>query len=99
MIKKIRTSSVRENVRICTVSKHEKEQLQCRNTSNLRPIARTKPYSNLTVHCWNANRIRNKTITLFDHVIAYDVDIMFITETWLAEDDSVVIGECKPPGL
>ncbi|XP_072024913.1 uncharacterized protein [Amphiura filiformis] len=67
-----------------------------RNASNLRPIARTKPYSNLTVHHWNANRITNKTTTLVDHVIEYDVDIMFITETWLAENDLVVIGECKP---
>ena len=98
MIKKIRTSSIRKSVNTRTFNKHGKEQPRYRNISNLRPIARTQPYSNFTVHCWNANRIRNKTITLVDHVIEYDVDIMVITETWLAEDDSVVIGECKPPG-
>ena len=55
------------------------------------PVARTKPYSNLTVYCWNANRVRNKTITLVNHVIEYDVDIIIITETWLAEDDSASV--------
>jgi len=35
---------------------------------------------------------------LVDHVLEYDVDVMLITETWLFNDDQVVIGECTPPG-
>ena len=68
------------------------------NCSNLRPIPRSPPLHNITVHLWNGNSIRNKTLTLLDHVLSYDVDIMVIVETKLLEDDAVVIGEFTPPG-
>ena len=68
------------------------------NICNLRPIPRAKPFSNLIVHLWNANSLRNKTVTLSDHVLSYDVDIMIVVETWLSDDDMVIIGECTPPG-
>ena len=42
--------------------------------------------------------MRNKTTSIADFVIDHDVDILFITETWLAHDDSVVIGELTPFG-
>ena len=68
------------------------------NVSNLIPVPKAKPSVYLEVHTWNARSISNKTVTLLDHVIEHDVDIMFINETWLAENDPVVIGECTPPG-
>jgi len=52
----------------------------------------------MTVHLWNATSIRNKTLTLQDHILTYDVDIMLVTETWLSENDGVIVGECTPPG-
>ena len=54
------------------------------------------------IRVWNARSIRrairNKTTTLNAYVIQYDIDIVFLTETWLATDDPVVIDELKPDG-
>ena len=41
---------------------------------------------------WNAQSVRNKTLLFSDFVLEHDVDIFFLTETWLREDDAVVIG-------
>lgn len=68
------------------------------NLTNLTPLPRSKPFSNLSVHTWNARSIGNKTDILLDYVIENDADIMFLNETWLADNDSVVIGELTPPG-
>ena len=60
---------------------------------------RAKPHTNLNVHTWNANSLRNKCDILVDYILENDVDIMFLTETWLADNDTVVAGECTPnPG-
>ena len=66
--------------------------------SNLIPITCSSPLRNLTFHLWNATSIRNKTVALLDHILTYDVDVMLIVETWLIESDSVIVGECTPPG-
>ena len=66
-----------------------------RNLTNLKTFPRVKP---LRVHTWNARSIGNKTDILSEHVLEYDVDIMFINETWLDVNDSVIIGECTLPG-
>ncbi|XP_072020238.1 uncharacterized protein [Amphiura filiformis] len=47
---------------------------------------------------WNARSARKKTIAITDNIIANDIDIFIITESWLAENDPVVIGELLPPG-
>ncbi len=65
--------------------------------SVLRPLERHNN-RNLTVHLWNARSVRNKTIAIIDDIIDNDIDLFIITETWLAEDDPVVIGELLPPG-
>ncbi len=31
-------------------------------------------------------------------VLNKDVDLLLFTETWLADDDTVIIGELTPPG-
>ena len=62
------------------------------------------PRSNNSIHCnfhvclWNAHSVRNKTTHITECVHERDIDIMFITETWLNAQDDVVIGECTPPG-
>jgi hypothetical protein len=61
-----------------------------RNMSNLRSIPHVKPFPNLTIHTWNAQSVRNKDVTLVEHVLLKDVDIMLITESWLRKDDMVV---------
>tara|TARA_B110000881_G_scaffold40031_1_gene32496 strand:+ start:158 stop:3112 length:2955 start_codon:yes stop_codon:yes gene_type:complete len=52
----------------------------------------------MNVHYWNAQSIGNKTTTICEYLLDKDVDILVITETWLAEDDPVTIGECTPTG-
>ena len=96
----------RENqIPVVIVGSHSQHHEHCtysrqngRNLNNLKTLPRVKPHSNLCVHSWNAQSIGNKTVILTDHILEYDVDIMFINETWLAENDSVKIGECTPPG-
>jgi hypothetical protein len=40
----------------------------------------------------------NKTVKIYDFILDSDVDILVITESWLGEDDPVVIGESTPSG-
>ena len=54
--------------------------------------------SNLSVCVWNSHSIRNKTAILCDYVLDKDIDVTFLTETWLYPDDHAVIGECTPAG-
>lgn len=74
-----------------------KKNLRSKNICNLVQIPRAKPFSNLTVHLWNADCLSNKTTTLLDHILLFDVDVMVVIETWFSEDDAVKIGECTPP--
>jgi hypothetical protein len=53
---------------------------------------------NLDVHYWNAQSLGNKTTTINDYLLEKDIDLLVITETWLAEEDPVIIGECTPSG-
>ena len=46
---------------------------------------------------WNARSVRNKTVSVHDFVLENELDILFITESWLGRDDSVIIGELTPP--
>ena len=52
----------------------------------------------MNICLWNAQSVRNKTTFLSDYIIYNDIDIVFLTETWLNESESVVMGECTPPG-
>eukprot|EP00057_Strongylocentrotus_purpuratus_P010367 XP_011664841.1 PREDICTED: uncharacterized protein LOC105438565 [Strongylocentrotus purpuratus] len=47
---------------------------------------------------WNARSLRHKSLLLQDYVITNEVDVMFVTETWLTENDDAVIAEVTPPG-
>ncbi|XP_072041253.1 uncharacterized protein [Amphiura filiformis] len=54
--------------------------------------------NNVNIKLWNARSVGNKTINIVDNILQNDVDIMVITESWLRDDDQVVIGELKPSG-
>ena len=47
----------------------------------------------LDVHCWNAQSVSNKTLTIYDYILDKDVYVLIITESWLAEEDPVILGE------
>lgn len=46
----------------------------------------------------NARSVRNKTVTLVDHILENKIDICVITETWVKDIDSVRIAELSPLG-
>ena len=54
--------------------------------------------ANLHVAHWNAHSICNKTLLLCEYMLSHDIDIMFLTETWLGVDDLVVMNEITLPG-
>ena len=43
-----------------------------------------------------AQSIRNKTVNLCKMIIEHDTDVMFLTETWLKDDDQVVLETFAP---
>ena len=47
---------------------------------NLVPILKAKN-DELSVHLWNCNSLRNKTVIVYDYIIENNVNIMFLTET------------------
>ena len=53
--------------------------------------------TNFNICQWNARSIRNKATICSDYTLEHDIDIMFLTETWLNENDQVAIGEVTPP--
>ncbi|ELT98964.1 hypothetical protein CAPTEDRAFT_186385 [Capitella teleta] len=46
----------------------------------------------------NAQSIRNKTLSIMDHVLEKEIDILAITETWLREGDAALATELTPSG-
>ncbi len=69
------------------------------NSSNLRQLSNCNTIApKLNACLWNAQSMRNKTIELVDLVLEHDIDIMIITETWLHDDETIIIGEATPPG-
>ena len=68
-----------------------------RNLTNLTEIPKHSP-NHLHAQLWNAQSVRHKTTAITDFVLEKDVDILFLTETWLSQNDPVIIGELTPPG-
>ena len=57
----------------------------------------TQP-KNLNVHYFNARSCANKPEDVYDFIVTNNVDILFITETWLRENgDEPVIAAMTPP--
>ena len=46
---------------------------------------------------WNSQSACNKTVEICDYVIDRDIDVLCLTETWMQNEDQVVIGELSPP--
>ncbi|XP_072046797.1 uncharacterized protein [Amphiura filiformis] len=70
------------------------------NFNNLRTIKCVSNFNETTLDIclWNAWSVRNKTALLSDYTTENDIDVFFLTETWLYDDENVIIGELKPPG-
>ena len=52
----------------------------------------------LRIGAWNAQSIVSKTDLLCDLILENEFDIICVTETWLYEKSTAVIGEATPPG-
>ena len=46
----------------------------------------------------NARSVRNKTDEIVQYILEKNIDVCIITETWLKNDDNVIIGELVPSG-
>ena len=81
----------------------ERQPKQCSRSvtlGNLRHIECDKSTSgNYAYICLlNAQSARNKAELINDYIIERQVDLCFITESWLRSTDSVLKGEMTPPG-
>ena len=87
---KLNESNLNESELIhpCT---HNNTSVNAPPRSLVTPDINREPLTNFRL--WNPRSIRNKTTTLNDYVTEHDVDVVFLTETWLAPTDPVVIGE------
>ena len=47
---------------------------------------------------WNVQSIRNKCAELFEHIIDYDADIVFLSETWMEADKNDITAKIKSRG-
>ena len=52
----------------------------------------------LSACLWNIQSLRNKSLQLCDYIIEHDIDVMILTESWIRDDEHVIIGESTPPG-
>ena len=52
----------------------------------------------VTLGLFNARSVKNKALLLSDFVYDLDLDLVCLTETWLAENDFSSIGNLCPPG-
>ncbi len=54
----------------------------------------------MKVSLWNAQSAKNKTIEISDYILESNIDIHFITETWLSQNgDDSKCSEMKPSGF
>ena len=52
----------------------------------------------LTLCLWNAQSLRHKTQLVKSYIDENDIDLYFIVETWLSNDETAVIGELEDGG-
>ena len=55
-------------------------------------------HDNPTCLLLNTRSVRNKSTLLCDYVSETNVDLAFLTETWLKPSDSAVVNDLVPPG-
>ena len=58
----------------------------------------TKRHNMINVYYTNARSVCNKAHSFYEFIVSNDVDIMIITETWIASIDDIVIGQITPIG-
>ena len=47
---------------------------------------------------WNVQSIRNKCDELFEHIIDYDADVVFLSETWMEAEKNYITAMIKEKG-
>ena len=47
---------------------------------------------------WNVQSIRNKCSEVMEHIIDYDADLVFVTETWMESDKNDITAMIKDRG-
>ena len=66
---------------------------------NLRVIKHREHDIALTMCCLNARSVKNKAVSVADFFISRDIDVLTLSETWLATDtNNQVINELVPSG-
>ena len=45
----------------------------------------------------NIRSLKNKTTSLFDFIVSHNLDVLALTETWLCNDDNIILNELLPP--
>ncbi|KAK6181912.1 hypothetical protein SNE40_009690 [Patella caerulea] len=63
------------------------------NKSELKSVNNDK----LKLCLLNSRSVRNKSIELNQYILDESIDILLITETWLKDNDTIVINEILPP--
>ena len=61
-------------------------------------VTEPKQKSQLTLCLWNAQSLRHKTQLTKSYVDENEIDLYFIVETWLSNDETAVIGELEDEG-
>ena len=103
------SSDRRLNIQVVTSAGHNRAHRSLDNTTaglnhqNLIPLRRlahsTRPKKSLAFGNVNAGSIRHQTEVFMDHITGNKIDVCTVTETWLRDEDSVVLAALSPQGL
>jgi hypothetical protein len=75
-------------------------KIKSQNEQNIPTDRQTTGITNsVKLGVWNAQSIRNKTTMFTEYMLDLDIDCSFLVETWLTENDHVVIKELTLPGF
>ena len=47
---------------------------------------------NLSCVSWNVQSIRNKCAEVLEHIVDYDADVVYVTETWMEAEKNDITG-------
>ena len=86
----VRISERQQSFRKIATSKSHTQLIQV----SKQQLSRKK--SQLTLACVNVHSLRNKYDDFVDHVISQDLDICLICETWLTDNDDVILANATP---
>ena len=100
----IRWKSPRNPAKLYTNTSHVRQTYGIQNrflplaTLPIRDEMEQRQKNQLTLCLWNAQSLRHKTQLLNSYIDENDIDLYFIVETWLNNDETAVIGELEDGG-